>query len=200
MKILLDHNELGDEYKKLTLPELLSSVKNNLQDRILKQIFINKVEVNERYLNESLLEKDDIESIKFITQDTKDLIKETLDEIENYLPVLRDGVLDASMLFRKGSIKEANEKYQLVLKGIEWYLQVISNIIKISGDEEVYIESQNNLDKLNKALTDLMVAHKKDDIILVADMLEYDIVDYIQDLIRFNKDSKPKFLKEESEE
>lgn len=187
MKIFIDENELGEKYKGLTLPEILKSVKNSLKDKILKKIYINNVEVNERYLAESLLEKDDIEIIKFATQGTTDLVKETLDEIDKYLPVLRTGVMDTADLFRNGKNKEANEKYQQVIEGIGWYIEATLNILSINGKEGIYEEGQGNLNSFNKILSDLMVAHKKNDNILLADILEYEVSEFINVFINFNK-------------
>lgn len=187
MRIFLDKIELGDEYNELTLPELLDSVKNNLKDKIIKKIYINNVEVNERYLNESLLEKDDIEIIKFVTQGTIDLVKETLNEVEKYLPVLRTGVIDTADLFRSGKNKESNGKYQQVIEGISWCIEAISSILSLTDNDELYKEGQEKLNKFNKTLTDLMIAHKKDDIILLADILEYEVSEFIDGFIEINK-------------
>ena len=187
MKIYLDENELEKEYQSLSLPELLNSVKSNLQDKIINRIFINDVEVNEKYLEESLVEKTDIEEIKFTTRDTKDLIQETLNEIERYLPILKKGMLDTADLFRMGNTEEASTKYQQVLEGIEWYLQSTSSILNIIGNKKTLDDQKETIDKFNKLLGDIMVAYKKDDFILVADMLEYEMVEYIDDFIEFNE-------------
>ncbi|NLM96918.1 MAG: hypothetical protein GX175_04800 [Halanaerobiaceae bacterium] len=187
MKIFLDKKELGDEYRGLTLPELLDSVKNSLKDKILKHIYINKVEVNERYLLESTLDKDDIKIIEFVTQSTGELIKETLNEVERYLPVLKTGVLDTADLFRNGKDREANEKYQLIIEGIGWYTEVISGILALMDNDGYYQQVQKTLNEFNESLTDLMIAHQKDDLILLADILEYEISEFIDEFISISQ-------------
>jgi hypothetical protein len=187
VKIFLDKKELGDEYRGLTLPELLDSVKNSLKDKILKHIYINKVEVNERYLLESTLDKDDIKIIEFVTQSTGELIKETLNEVERYLPVLKTGVLDTADLFRNGKDREANEKYQLIIEGIGWYTEVISGILALMDNDGYYQQVQKTLNEFNESLTDLMIAHQKDDLILLADILEYEISEFIDEFISISQ-------------
>lgn len=187
MKIYINNKEIKDEYNSLTLPEILDKIKNDLDNEILQEIQINEVEVNEKYLKDSLVEKEDIDEIHFITQKTEDLIKNTLNQAADYLPKLKDGIVDTAALFRNGEEEKANNKYQQIIDGIDWYTDVLSKISKIIGDENLYNESQELIKGFNKPLTELMVAYNKNDIVLVADILEYEIVDYIDDFIEFNE-------------
>lgn len=101
MKILLNDKKLDNDYSELTLPQILNNIKRKLDKKIVKKIIINEVEVNERYLEKSLIDKDDINKINFITQSTVDLTKETLNEIDSYLPKLRTGSLKTVELFKR---------------------------------------------------------------------------------------------------
>ncbi len=186
MKIFLDDKKLDNRYKSLSLPELLDTIKDKLDDKILKTILVNEVEVNERYLKETLIDKEDIKSINFVTKKTEILIKETLDQIDEYLPTLKKGVINTANLFRENEIGKANSKYQQIIEGIVWYSGVISKIVSLLAKKDIDNKVEEMLKELNKTLTEIMVAQKKDDIVLVADMLEYEIVEYIDDFIEFN--------------
>lgn len=199
MKIFLDEKKLDNGYKSLSLPELLNSIQDNLDDKILKTILVNDVEVNERYLKETLIEKEDIKSIKFVTKKTEILVKETLDQIDEYLPTLKKGVINTADLFRKNEIRKANSKYQQIIEGIVWYTGVISKIVSLLAKKDIDNKVEEMLNELNKTLTEMMVAHKKDDIVLVADMLEYEIVDYIDDFIELTGEIKVAIRNEKSE-
>ena len=194
MEIFINDKKIeNNNYKSLTLPELLKKAKDNLNNEILKEIFVNGVEVNEKYLKESLLDIKDIKKIKFVTQKTEKLIKNSLKEAEEYLPKLKEGILEAADYFRNGEEEKANNRYQQTLNGLEWYTDVIIKILAILNDEELYKESQKLINDLNEPLTDLMTAYNKDDIVLVADILEYEITEYIDNFIEFNKKVKLKY-------
>ena len=187
MKIFVNDKKIeNDNYKSLTLPKLLKKIKSNLDNEILKKIYVNEVEVNEKYLKESLLDIKDIKKIKFVTQKTKILIKNSLKETTNYLPKLKEGILDAADHFRNGDEEKVNNIYQQILNGIEWYTDVITKILSIIQQDELSKEGQKIIKGLNESLSELMIAYKKDDIILVADILEYEIVDFIDDFINLN--------------
>jgi len=190
LKIFLNEDKLNDEYESLTFPQLLDTIKENLEDSILKQIYVNGIEVNEKYLQDSFLKKEDIKVVKFTTQTTKELITDTLKQIDNYLPKLKKGTLDTVNHFRNDEIEKGNNKYQYIIEGLEWYTGVISKIVSLLGNEDIYNKGQEMLNELNKTLTEIMVTHKKDDLVLLADILEYEIVDYIDDFIEFNNKIK----------
>jgi uncharacterized protein YktB (UPF0637 family) len=187
VEIFLDEKPIGEDYNNLTLPEILAKVKSNLENNILKEIFLNEVEVNEKYLREALIDIDDVKKIEFFTQDTSLLIKETLKEASEYLPRLKDGTKKAAQLFRNSDDK-AVQNYQLILNGLEWYIEALSQVTSLMNNEEYYQKGQNMINKINKILSDLMVAYNKEDFVLVADILEYEIVETIEELIEFNKE------------
>jgi len=186
VKIFLDEKPLGEEFNDMNLPEILSKIQNNLEGRILKAILINEVEVNEKYLKESLIDKDEINKIEFFTKKTSSLINETLDEANEYLPKLKKGTKQTASLFRNSDDK-AIKNYQLILNGLEWYIEASSQITSLMNNEDYYQQGQNMINEINKILSDLMVAYNKEDFVLVADILEYEIVDIVEDLIEFNK-------------
>ena len=190
MKIYLNDKKIDESYNSLALPNLLSQVKADLEDEVLKEICVNEVKVNEKYLNESLVDKEDIDKIKFVTQKTEDLIKNSLKEADEYLPKLKKGVLDAADYFRNGEDEKANNKYQQVLNGLEWYTDVITRILSILNVESLYSQRQKIIKDLNETLTNLMVAYNKEDIVLVADILEYEIADFIDEFIELNNQVK----------
>ncbi|TDP26390.1 hypothetical protein [Halanaerobium congolense] len=185
MKIFLDDKLIGEEFNDMNLPEIFNKIQNSLEDRILKAIFVNDVEVNEKYLKESLVDKDQINKIEFSTQKTSSLINETLDEANEYLPKLRKGTQETASLFRNSDDK-AVQNYQLILNGLEWYIEALSQITSLINNEDYYQQGQNMINEINKTLSDLMIAYNKEDFVLVADILEYEIVDIVEDLIEFN--------------
>lgn len=186
MRIYINDKEIKKDYSDLNLSQILEEVRSALDQKIIKKIIINEVEVNERYLQGSLIEKEDVDKIRFILQDTQSLIEETLVEIDNYLPKLKKGCIEAANLFRNGKINNANEKYQNILEGINWYSQIITNIVNLINGKKYIIKINDKLIALNEILSELMQAYKNEDNILLADILEYELVNYIEEFIDLN--------------
>lgn len=190
MKVLLN-NEVREELSDIdTFNKLLEAIRSKLDSEIIEKIYLDDVEVNESYLinNEPEIEK--ISELKLITKKNEELILETLEEADDYLPNLKEGVMKTSELFRKGDNEEANLKYQLCLEGLEWYINVLQRILSLIEAEKLKEEIQSCLSDINNMLVDLMKAYKNEDIVFVADLLEYEIADYIDEFIEFNKELK----------
>jgi hypothetical protein len=186
LKIFLNDKELDNEYRFLTLPELLESVKDDMENRILKQILVNGTEVEEKYLSEKLIDKEDIQVIKFVTQRTDELIKGTLNQIDEYLHKLKDGIEETVDLFRTGETNKANKMYQQIIEGLDWYIQVTTKILSLLNTEGLKKKGNNKLNDLNEILGEIMEAQENEDTVLIADILEYEISRYIEEFMDFN--------------
>jgi hypothetical protein len=186
LKIYLNDKELDNEYRFLTLPELLESVKDDIENRILKLILVNGTEVEEKYLSEKLIDKEDIQVIKFVTQRTDELIKGTLNQIDEYLHKLKDGIEETVDLFRTGETNKANKMYQQIIEGLDWYIQVTTKILSLLNTEGLKKKGNNKLNDLNEILGEIMEAQENEDTVLIADILEYEISRYIEEFMDFN--------------
>jgi hypothetical protein len=186
LKIYLNDKELDNEYRFLTLPELLESVKDDIENRIVKQILVNGTEVEEKYLSEKLIDKEDIQVIKFVTQRTDELIKGTLNQIDEYLHKLKDGIEETVDLFRTGETNKANKMYQQIIEGLDWYIQVTTKILSLLNTEGLKKKGNNKLNDLNEILGEIMEAQENEDTVLIADILEYEISRYIEEFMDFN--------------
>ncbi|MFW5890669.1 MAG: hypothetical protein ACOCUI_00445 [bacterium] len=187
MKLIVDNNEKKYKLNGKNLSDVLDLIQNEFDKRIIEKIYINEVEVNKKYLTDDLIEVSDIEVLKIQTKTINELISETLDEIKIYLPKLKHGCIDAADLFRNNELQEANDKYQLILNGIEWYTKTISKILTLLEDDELKDQLDNELILMNTTLKELIDAHENEDIILVADILEYELTGFIDRFIDKNK-------------
>ncbi|MFW6025757.1 MAG: hypothetical protein ACOCRX_05380 [Candidatus Woesearchaeota archaeon] len=189
MKIYLNNKEMENEYKFMPLDELFTYIQKNLKDKIVKVIKVDGVEIKPKDFCK--MKKDNINSIRFITQETKELIKETLVEVENYLPRLKEGILDLAELYRNGKLEKTNQKYQLIVDGVEWYVSVMNKIISLKesneDDEDTIDQYFKNMQRLNKFLEEIVIAKENDDFILIADIFRYEIVDVIENFRQINK-------------
>lgn len=187
MIIYLNDKEITEQYTSFNLSDVLEEVKNNLENEVLEQIKVNDIEVNENYIKENLVEKDDINKVVFITKDTDTLVNETIKQASEYLPKLKKGISDTVSYFRNGEDKKATDNFQLIIDGIDWYTDIIIKITSLLDNQDLYDKAENLIGEMNKPLSDLMIAYNKKDYVLVADILEYEIVEFVEKMINFNE-------------
>lgn len=97
------------------------------------------------------------------------LIIETIESMENYLPKLIKALEEMAEHFQNGAQNEAIHQLPTAFEGIEWIVSAI-NGLRNNGyfiDLEVLT--------LNKFLIEVEDALKNQDYILLADLLEYEI-------------------------
>lgn len=186
MRVFLDNKDFSNKYETNEPYKILKNIRADLDNKIIEKIILNDVEINEFYLRESKIEKDDIKEIRFITQAVDDLIIETLLEIESYLPRLKSGCSDTADFYRKSELEKASQKYELVLKGLSWYSESIFKITNLLDKNKFKQIVNDNLVYLNKQLEELKKAQSNNDNILIADILEYEIIDLIDNFIELN--------------
>ena len=128
----------------------------------------------------------EIGSLKVELANLKDLVATNLTNALGYLKKLIPGFEQAADLFRAGNEQEANKYYLQILDGIDWFSQVISIIMKPDeGKLELLDADDENLQVRQEKLTDLMnqmlEANKNQDWVLLADILEYEMVPFYKD-------------------
>ena len=128
----------------------------------------------------------DIDSLEVELANLKDLVATNLANALDYLKKLIPGFEQAADLFRAGNEQEANKYYLQILDGIEWFSQVVSVIMSPDeGETELPDTDDESLEVRQKKLTDLMSqmleANENQDWVLLADILEYEMVPFYKD-------------------
>lgn len=97
-----------------------------------------------------------------------DLVNETSREIEEYIPKMIDGIDIFIKKIMSGEEAEANSVLSNIFEGLEWIIQAVKLTNRfIQGD----MEEENLLSKLPL----LIDAYENKDMILVSDILDYEI-------------------------
>ncbi|ADL11809.1 hypothetical protein [Acetohalobium arabaticum] len=161
------------------IEEIISNVHSRLDREIVEQIYLNDMRVNEDLLLSSDFEFDEESILKFETKEVNQLIEETLSEIDMYLPKLKEGVINTAQLFRQEKLEKGRAKYESCLEGLEWYINVLQNILSLLDSEELTKQGEEILIEFNKRLRDVMKKMQIKDFDSAADLLEDEIVDYI---------------------
>lgn len=195
MKIYLNEKEVSEEVNRDNISEILDYIYKNSNNEIINEIKIDGISVNQDYLHDNFEKLNDVSILKFKTQKVNQLIIESLEQANEYLPILKDGILETVNLLRNNELLKADKKYQQILDGLEWYIDIISKIISLV--EEEHNRGSELVNSLNDKLSEIIIAYEKDDMLLIADLLEYEILDIIETFINYNTKIYKKFNQED---
>jgi hypothetical protein len=168
--------------------DILELVETNLDNEIIDTIHLDDVEVSLEYFQENELDLERIDKIKFESKKVEQLITETLKEAENYLPKLKNALNNSAELFKKSKEADASDLLDKTLEGIQWYLEVINGVISLIDNEELKDKGNMILSDFTQALNRAMVALQNEDYDYLGDLLEVEMVEYIDKLNAFNQE------------
>ena len=187
MKVSINGVEQEEsEFEGDTIGAILDSMVQQTPGSYIRRIWLDEVESPPD--DHETLQKNpsDIQSLEVELAHLKDLVATNLANAVDYLKRLIPGFEKAAELFRTGNEQEANKYYLQILDGIDWFSQVVNIIMKPDAGEMVIPGSDNESMEARQAkLTDLMSqmleANKKQDWVLLADLLEYEMVPFYKD-------------------
>lgn len=91
----------------------------------------------------------------------------------NYLERLEQGIDECAMLFREKQLDKANEQLVLIVEGLEWLIDAIS----LTSDVR---ENVIDVTKMTPMLKEIVEAMQNTDVILVADLLYYEVLENVK--------------------
>ena len=191
MKISINGAETEESsFQGETLKEVLDAILKNRQDSYIRRIWLEGQEVSSSAQDTLMTSTSSIELLELELAYLKDLLANNLGNAKEYLEKLIPGFQKAADLFRMGNEQEAHKYYLQILDGIDWFSQVVLNIVKSRGNE---VEGQSLGDR-QESLTGLMAqmleANQNQDWVMLADLLEYEMIPFYKDwqetLSRFN--------------
>lgn len=185
MNIYLNEELL--EIKTNNNREIAEKINSELEEEIIEKIYLDEVEVSLDYFLNNQLELENFDEIKFITKDISLLIKESLEATEEYLPKLQDGIKETAAELRNENHQNASELLNKSIDGLEWYLNILNSILDLREEDALSKNLKNYTEKFNIALNRAMIALKKEEYNDLADLLEAEIISYIDTFSEFNK-------------
>jgi len=186
MQIYINGELSNRDYKELEKEEILNVIIKDLDNQFIETIHLDNVEVNINYFQNNKIDLAKVEKIEIITKNIDELIDETLLEAKEYLPKLKQGLIDVANLFCQEKIEEGNYKYQLCLEGIEWYTLALDKILILIDYENLRKQVEEKLRNLNNIISKLMISYQKNDIESFTNIIEHKVINYIDDFIDIN--------------
>ena len=187
MKLLVNGKEETVSHMGETLGDLLLHIeKEGLpQGNVVRSIKIDGEESSPDSPEAQKTPLSEIATLEVEISTLSDIINKNIENADAYLIRLIPGIEKSVELFRMGNEQEANKFFINIIDGIDWLSQVLDMILTakaISPDTVFDGKSIQDRRASLVGLTQQMVdANKNQDWVLLADLLEYEILPYYQE-------------------
>jgi hypothetical protein len=182
MKISINGAETEESsFQGETLKEVLDAIVKSHQDTYIRRVWLDGQEVSSSAPDSLMTSTSSIALLELELANLKDLMANNLGNAKEYLEKLIPGFQKAADLFRMGNEQEAHKYYLQILDGIDWFSQVVQTIV---NSREIELEGQDLKDrqeKLTGFMTQMLEANQNQDWVLLADLLEYELVPFYKD-------------------
>ena len=182
MKISINGAEAEESsFQGETLKEVLDVILKSRRDSYVRRIWLEGQEVSSSAMDTLMTSITSIELLELELAHLGDLLANNLANAKEYLEKLIPGFQKAADLFRMGNEQEAHKFYLQILDGIDWFSQVVLNIVKSRGNQ---VEGQtlgDRQEKLTGLMAQMLEANQNQDWVLMADLLEYEMIPYYED-------------------
>ena len=188
----LDIEGLGPE---VTVLEVLTTVENSLKGShaTVVEIVLDEKSVSPDDVAEiSELKVCDYQKIEFFTATAQEMIRAAFADGEEGLQHLEELALEIASDLRIGKVKDGMDSYLEFVDGIEWLVTMLKNadLAFASNMAESSLESsrQSIVQRLSEQMSQIQSAQESQDWVGLADLLEYEYPEILQDSKNFIKD------------
>ena len=187
MKVSINGVEQQEsEFQGDTLGEILDSMVKQTPGSYIRRIWLDEKEAPPDDPETLQKNPSEIQSLEVELAELKDLVANNITNAQEYLKKLIPGFEKAADLFRTGNEQEANKYYLQILDGIDWFSQVVNIVLKpdqsevaLPGTENESFEARQ--EKFTGLMSQMLEANKNQDWVLLADVLEYEMVPFYKD-------------------
>jgi hypothetical protein len=123
----------------------------------------------------------EIQTFSVKTQQIDNLLDESLDGCCEYLAKIAESLEKASVLFRDEDLSTAHKYYKNCTEGVQLFIEMLTHykIVYQRTRGELPFDWKTHETKLLHTLGQILDAYRKKNYILVADLLEYDLIDVL---------------------
>ncbi|MFZ8934542.1 MAG: hypothetical protein ACO20H_00700 [Bacteriovoracaceae bacterium] len=182
--IMINDDKLKDLNLKEdnTLKELQGLVVERLNnnDHVISEIIINKNRLEEQdeeaTLNQNI---SNFDSIEFKSKPRVLIAFETLESCETYINELHARIHELTALYRANKVDEANALFVEVTTILDLFIQLMTKIQNIFSQNFEFKKDEQTLQlelNLLEVLKQLVPARQNNDMIMLCDLLEYELV------------------------
>lgn len=187
MKVFINGKEETPSCSGETLGDFLSQIELGSleQGSIIRALKLNDqvVDIQSAATRQTPLSQ--IETLDIEVSTLSGIVDQNIDNAEAYLRRLIPGIEQAAELFRTGNEQEANKFFVNIVDGMDWLSQVLDTVVAARGlAPEAEFNGKTIGDRRASLVgfsQQMVVANKNKDWVLLADLLEYEILPYYQD-------------------
>jgi hypothetical protein len=185
-EILINSNPVKNEFNaNATINELIENLMNTHTKNtdVLTRVMIDGKYLSEAeekiYFSHTLAQH---QTIDLEVKTNLDLAFEALDSCNGYIDTMVDKINALSELYAANNTVEGNRKFAEVIDIIDLFVQLVSNITRTFrrsiGPKYVTSQTIQNLEiHLLSVMKAMLPAKEKNDIIMLCDLLEYELID-----------------------
>jgi len=192
VSVQLNGNPFDTPNKKETLGSLLVQIRD---DTLKPGHFVSEVNCDGISLN--LREEEDmkemaIESfseIKVFSHSPEGIISESLHNNDEVSETLCELLTSIAEKLRVGMISESMNPYIECLEHVEAFLQIVNHIqayLLDNGEEKVAVSMEDYIKQFLEISTEMLEAQNDEDYVLLADLVEYEVVPLLQDWLELS--------------
>ena len=187
MKLLVNGKEETVSHMGETLGDLLLHIEKEgvPQGNVVRSIKIDGEESSPDSPEAQKTPLSEIATLEVEISTLSDIINKNIENADAYLIRLIPGIEKSVELFRMGNEQEANKFFINIIDGIDWLSQVLDMILTAKAISPDTVFDGKSIRDRRASLVDLtqqMVdANKNQDWVLLADLLEYEILPYYQE-------------------
>lgn len=196
MEILLNDNRLDIEGigPEVTVLELLTTVEESLkgtQATVIEIILDEKSYSADDVSEISTLKVMDYQKIELFTATAQEMVRAAFADGDAGLQHLEELAVEVSSDLRIGKVKEGMDSYLEFVDGIEWLVTMLksADLAFASNMAESSLESdrQSLVQRLGEQMNQVQIAQEAQDWVGLADILEYEFPEILQDSRGFIK-------------
>ena len=188
MKLLINGKEETASCVGETLGDFLVYIEKGgvVQGNVVRSIKLNGQESppDSSITRKTLLSE--IKTLEVEVSTLSDIVDKNIENADAYLMRLIPGIEKSVELFRTGNEQEANQFFINIIDGIDWLSQVLDMILAAKAISPDTVFDGKSIQDRRTSLVDftqqMVDANKNKDWILLADLLEYEILPYYQEL------------------
>jgi hypothetical protein len=189
MEVYLDGKPLDGGVEGATLQDMLQTLmdSNLAQDRTMNEVRINGEPFEEAKLGPATaLPRESIERLEVETLDARQVALHFLGNAGHYLVAIVAAVERVAELYRVSDESEASEHYLATLDSLQLFMQVLQTTRDALGldFDAMVIEGRSleqRLSGLAGLVQELLSAQEQEDWVLLADVLQYDLCEQLQE-------------------
>ena len=187
MKLLINGKEETASCTGETLGDFLVHIEKGgvVQGNVVRSVKLNGQESSP---DSSVTRKTpllEIKTLEIEVSTLSDVVDKNIENADAYLIRLIPGIERSVELFRMGNEQEANQFFINIIDGIDWLSQVLDMILAAKAISPDTVFDGKSIRDRRASLVDftqqMVDANKNKDWILLADLLEYEILPYYQE-------------------